>query len=334
MSIENGRVIALGSAYVEGKITSSELQLPLQRAQLPAFLDAHPEADLYAGGSIPNILTSFVRLSGNPNTRLFCCVGDDTRGKFYSENMDRRLGDPAVSTRQPTGAWVGIYNNRLVEGLDFYGASTDLVVPIQELQLAKNEVFITDVDFCCIPETHEQVGTALSAVEDQGIFALSLVGTSPKRASDIDKILSSFDRQPMLVFGNASELLALANCAEVENAIKEVFPSSRLVVITEGEKGAHIKFDGHVISIPAKYVPKNNVIDETGAGDSYMGTMLAILLRNNYKDWRIDNVVSAAQTATFASTLVIQSMQSRLTPTMVELILDYEKTYLKPESNS
>lgn len=101
--IENGRVIGLGATYVDAKIRSSKLHLPSQRSQLPAFLDAHPEADLYAGGSIPNILTAFIRLSSNPNVKLLSCVGNDTRGKFYAAHTDSRLGEPQVSTRNPTG---------------------------------------------------------------------------------------------------------------------------------------------------------------------------------------------------------------------------------------
>lgn len=117
---EYEEVIAIGSAYIDGKIWSSELRLPM-RFQLHSFLDAHPEARLYPGGSIPNILTSFVRISGNPNVKLLTCIGNDPRGKFYLENMDKSLGEPQVTMRRPTDIWIGIYNhNGLTEGMDRY----------------------------------------------------------------------------------------------------------------------------------------------------------------------------------------------------------------------
>ena len=97
--IQRDRVLAIGSAYVEGKINSADLKLPINRNELPGFLDTHPEAVLYAGGSVPNILTSFARFSGNPNIRLLSCVGSDTRGAFYKSNMHPAFGDPQVTKK-------------------------------------------------------------------------------------------------------------------------------------------------------------------------------------------------------------------------------------------
>jgi len=39
---EGGRIIAIGSAYVEGKIQSSTAHLPKVSSDLPVFLDTHP----------------------------------------------------------------------------------------------------------------------------------------------------------------------------------------------------------------------------------------------------------------------------------------------------
>lgn len=321
--IEGGKVVALGSAYVEGKIQSSELCLPKQRDQLPVFLDAHTEATLYAGGSIPNILTSYLRLSGNPTVKLLSCVGNDPRGQFYIENMDRRLGKPQVTQTNPTDIWVGIYNNGLVEGMDLYGAITNLSVSRDE---RTNAVFITDIDACKLPETTSQIKQVLEATEDEGLFVLSLVGSIPE--DTVQQVLSFTDRDPDLVFGNAKELLSISRETDIDKAIKTAFPSSKLLVVTQAERGAKVRFDGEVFVISPKTIPQEQVIDETGAGDSYMGTMLALLLPHQYKDWRETHIREAANIASYASTLVITTMQSKLTEDTASLVREYAKRQL------
>lgn len=315
-------VIGLGSAYVEAKIRSSE-RLPAQREQLPTFLDSHPEASLYAGGSVPNILTSFARVSGNPNIRLLSYVGNDSRGRFYLKNMERLLGEPKI-TQRPTDLWVGIYDSDgLVEGMDLYGAIRDLSLSKEDITGIRNRVFITDIDACRFQETQVPIKQALDQTADDGVFALSLVGANPEE--DISQIIAFTGRAPEVVFGNTYEILSITHETDLDRAIKMVFPSNRLVIITQAEKGALIRLDNDIFSIPAMPVPKERVIDETGAGDSYMGTMLALLLRKTFNTWQKDEIIKAAQIASYASTLVIQSMNSRVTPSMSRYILSYAK---------
>lgn len=325
--IEAGRIIGLGGAYVDAKILSSNLHLPSRRSELPAFLDAHPEANLYAGGSIPNILTAFIRLSGNPSIKLLSCVGNDPRGKFYAEHTDRRFGEPQVSTRNPTGILVGIYDEGSVAELDFSGAARDIFVSKEELYASRNEVFITDIDACRDRDALDPVKHTLDAIEDNGLFVLSLSGASSQES--IDQLLSFTDRTPNVIFGNASELWDLSHEENIAKATESTFPTSRLVVITRGEEGAIIRFNGQVFSVPSIHIAKEKIIDETGAGDSYMGIMLALLSTTRYKDWSEYDVLNAARVASRASTLVIQSAQSRLTLEMAQVVHDYVKYSLE-----
>src|SRR3990167_9028551 len=252
------RIIALGTAYVEAKIQSPELHLPQQRNQLPAFLDAHPEANLYAGGSVPNILTSFARISGHPNVRLFCCVGNDDRGRFFIESIDQRLGKPQVSRQGPTGVAVGVYSKGLTEFLDFYGAADDVTVSRRELSKAKTQLFISDIDFMSVPRTLRQV--------------------------------------------------------------------QRVIRATKTEKGALIRLDGEIFSVPAISIEPEDIIDAVGAGDTFMGVALAILMRTPYALRNRDNVTQAMQIANYAASLVIKSMYSQLTDEMGQQVLNYERS--------
>ncbi|OGE27659.1 hypothetical protein A3B42_02425 [Candidatus Daviesbacteria bacterium RIFCSPLOWO2_01_FULL_38_10] len=325
------RIIALGTAYVEAKIQSPELHLPQQRNQLPAFLDAHPEANLYAGGSVPNILTSFARISGHPNVRLFCCVGNDDRGRFFIESIDQRLGKPQVSRQGPTGVAVGVYSKGLTEFLDFYGAADDVTVSRRELSKAKTQLFISDIDFMSVPRTLRQVQRVIRATKrDNGIFALSLghVGYYPS-ASDqkhIQEVLSPFYRTPNLVFGNEHEVHYLTGQKDLYDAMTIAFLESELVVATKAEKGALIRLDGEIFSVPAISIEPEDIIDAVGAGDTFMGVALAILMRTPYALRNRDNVTQAMQIANYAASLVIKSMYSQLTDEMGQQVLNYERS--------
>lgn len=325
------RIIALGTAFVEARIQSPELHLPQQRNQLPAFLDAHPEAILYPGGSIPNILSSFIRLSESSNVRLFCCVGNDDRGRFFTESIDRRLGKPKISRKSPTGVWVGVYNNGLTESFDFYGAADDATVSRRELRKAKNEVFISDIDFMSTPHTLKQVQRVTKAIKrDNGVFALSLghVGYTPSISDQkhIQKVLSPFYRTPNLVFGNEYELLYVTGQKDLYDAMTIAFPESELVVTTRAEKGALIRLGGEIFSVPAIPVETDDIIDAIGAGDTFMGTALAILMRTPYALRNKDNVAHAMRIANYAASLVIKSMHSQLTDEMAQQVLSYERS--------
>lgn len=319
-----GKVIGLGAAYVDAKIQSPNLCLPLENAQLPEFLDIHQEARLSPGGSLPNIMTAFARLSNYPNLRLLACVGNDVRGSFYAENTDGRFGQPQVSTVNPTGVWVGIYNDGvLVESLDFYGAAGDIYVSGEELHYLRNQVFITDIDACRVAQSADSVKKVVDKIETKGIFVLSLSGTEPQ--TNVQELLSFTGRNPDVIFGNARELSHITGGAEINQGIQTVFPENKLVVITHGEKGTLIRFDKQSFQVPAMHIPKGMIIDEEGAGDSYMGAMLAVLLQREYRDWNEYSIKNGARMGAFASSLVIQRSERRLTKDDARFVLDYIK---------
>lgn len=317
-----GGVVGLGAAYVDAKIRSSNLHLPSKRSELPLFLDAHPEAELYAGGSIPNILTAFSRLSPALNMRLFSCVGNDNRGKFYQDNTDRRLGKVLVSRRKPTGIWVGIYNNSLVEDLDYYGAAGDINIAEKELGNLRTDVFITDIDAYRTTESLDSIRKVIDTLSQNGLFVLSLSGVEPDQP--VDQLLSVTKRGLEVVFGNEAELLKLIPGVGISDGVQAVFPESRLAVITMGREGAVVGFEGEFFSVAANRISRDRIIDSAGAGDAYMGTMLAILSRIKYKDWSKHDILRAAQVASHASALVVQNEQPRLTHHLAQNVLEYE----------
>lgn len=328
--IEGNKIFAIGTAYVDAKIKSRDARLPSQRNQLPEFLDSHPEAELFAGGSIPNIISTFAKLFPEANVKLVCCVGKDQRGDYYRANIDTRLGMPKVSRKNPTGIWVGIYDDGLIEDFDFYGAANDVSISRWELWREKPEILITDLDFLGTPRTLLQVQKALKAIKKHdGLFALSLghVGYEPgfPPPESIRDTVDSLIKEPDIVFGNENEIAHVTGEETIEDAIKLVFPNAKLVTVTRAEKGAIIRFNKKILTVPTNPLSDEQVIDHMGAGDTFMGTMLAILMRKPYSLWEYSDVVHAAQTAHFASSLIVQSMHSQLNAETANQVLEFEK---------
>lgn len=324
--IETGRVVSLGYGYVDGKIYSTNVILPKEREELPRFLDAHPEAELSPGGSIPNIVTAFVRVAENQQIILLSCVGDDSRGKLYIDSLDKRLGTPQISSISPTGLWVGIYNderNEVLDYMDYFGASVDVVASKAELENARNTALITDIDALSVDNVRDEILRTQDSLDDNGLFILSLSGSNNRQ--NLNETLSFMNKDPDAVFGTASELCRITHQSNLEAALRFGFPQSNLIVATQGDDGSIFRLDGKFYSVSAKYVPKTKIVDEIGAGDSYMGTMLAILSTVKYSNWNDSIVRYAADVASYASSLVIQSSQPRLTLEMASQVINYRK---------
>lgn len=151
-----------------------------------------------------------------------------------------------------------------------------------------------------------------------GIFVFRLSGiqhgTDEKfDKKELDSLLASLPKLPDIVFANAVELQHASGIDDVYQATQQAFPESRLMVITDGENGSFVRFESNVFKIPPESISQNDVVDTTGAGDSYMGAMLAALFTRPYNQWTSEFIISCAEIGTYASALVIQSFQSRLT---------------------
>lgn len=78
---------------------------------------------------------------------------------------------------------------------------------------------------------------------------------------------------------NEKELHALTEIEVVSEAMKLI--KSRVVVLTLGEIGTLIKCEGDVEFVPAMAAITKNIVDVTGAGDTWAGSFLASYLKSN-----------------------------------------------------
>lgn len=320
MGVE-GRIVGLSLAVVDYKINRNgdNLLLPTDREALVPFLEEvvkkQGEFVVCAGGSITSAMHTFAALSKNP-FRLFSAIGNDFNGEIYKTATSAKLGHPQIIEGQRTGVWIALLRDGgYPEGLSFHGAGDKVRISKGELQEEKNSLFMTDITSCKKEEIFDSLDEVLKIIKnDNGIFALGLGGSRPNGVprNKLASMFSSFWINPDIIFGNEQEFLYATGAPSVEAIIDRGFPQSRLVIVTCDARGVKIRFEGENLSVPAQYVSPDRIIDQTGAGDTFIGTMLGSLYAKPYSSWTHNDVEKAAQLASIASSLVLQIKDSRL----------------------
>ncbi|MCB0389635.1 MAG: sugar kinase [Bdellovibrionales bacterium] len=108
--------------------------------------------------------------------------------------------------------------------------------------------------------------------------------------SKIDDLKSLLKRVDVLLI-NEGEVRALANTWNTVAAIKELTNwGPRAVVMKRGEYGFMMYSEGQYFILPA--YPVENVIDPTGAGDTFAGGFFGYLSKLN-SDWKLEDVKQA-----------------------------------------
>lgn len=329
MKVE-GRFLGLGLAVVDYKVRQSGnlLTLPTNREALLSFLEdeiVKKQRDfvLCAGGSISGAMNTFAALSEN-SFRLFASVGNDSHGEIYKTTTSVKLGIPQIIEGENTGIWVALLGEGgNPQGLSYHGAGDKVRISKRELQEEKNSLFITDITSCKKEEIFNNLDDALRIVKkDQGIFALGLGGARPDGIprEKLLSIFSSFSLNPDMVFGNEQEFKYATGMQKIESVMDSGFPNSRLLIVTRNSQGVIIRFEGKYLTFPARLISPSRIIDQTGAGDAFIGTMLGYLYAKPYSSWTYIDVQKAADLACFASSLILQSKDSRLQDNQLTLI--------------
>lgn len=328
---ENGRLIGLGLALIDNKIRDPSVRLPIEHKNFPRFLDEQARIEMQPGGTILNVLTAYLSFPKNRLVKLFCCVGEDKRGALFVEHSKPELGIPQRNKLEPTGVWVTVKdkNNQTIEAGGNYGAGKTAVVPQSELREEKNNFFITDIYTSKDLQLLDYAETTLSHVKKEGgLFILSLGGAGSPGADreKLSQILTTFGAEPSMIFTNFNEITYLFGNGNIKETIANVFPNTRILVVTLGKDGSIVRFEGHINYVPAFKVKK--VIDEEGAGDCFMGTFLGSLLNTPYKKLTQKEINHAARVASYASSLVAQSSSARLSKKAVKKVLEFSGTLL------
>lgn len=86
------------------------------------------------------------------------------------------------------------------------------------------------------------------------------------------EFLELLDHHVDVLFANETEICALYETDDFDQAVAAVRGKCEIAALTRSEKGAHIVTNGDVLHVPAE--PIEHVVDTTGAGDLYASGFL------------------------------------------------------------
>jgi sugar/nucleoside kinase (ribokinase family) len=283
-------VVAIGNAIVDilGRCDDDFLQRHGAIKGHMRLVDAETVARLYnsmgpaieiSGGSAANTMVGLASFGGR--AAFIGKVAEDEFGRIFRHDI-RGAGvtfkTDAVVGRAPTSRSLILVTPDGQRTMNtFLGVSTDLdhgeVDPeiIQNSQYVYLEGYLFDR-----PEAKEAFRQAVAiATAARRQVALTLSDSfcvNRHRQEFLDLIRSGID----ILFANESEITALYETSDFDEAMKHVQADTKLAVLTRSEKGSVIVAEGESIEIPAEPV---KVVDTTGAGDMYAAGFLFALSR-------------------------------------------------------
>lgn len=269
--------------------------------------DTFGEVMLTPGGSAANVAVWASRCG--MNTRFVGKIGRDRFGQLAQEDLEReKVIAHLVETEAHSTGSVAVFVDHTGQrsmvsghGADFYLMSSEL--PVEAISSAQH-LHLTAWSFFTDPPRSAARKAARLAREhgatvsfDPGSFQMiQEMGVSNFLAvtADLD-----FD----IVLPNKEEGQVLTGCDEplaIAEALTKIFPRALIVLKLDAE-GALLYDNGNATHIPPA---TNNLVDATGAGDSFAGSFLAHYLVHK-------SPVEAARFATTISAWVIEHIGAR-----------------------
>jgi ribokinase len=273
--------------------------------------DTFGEVMLTPGGSAANVAVWASR-AGQP-TDFIGKIGRDRFGQLAQEDLEReKVGTHFVETDAHLTGSVAVFVDHTGErsmvsghGADFYLLPSELPRPVlmrcRHLHLTAWSFFIDPPRAAArsAARTARAAGATLSF--DPGSFQMIgemgvLQFLAVTQDLGIDILLPNKEEGSMLTGG-------LTDPDEIAPALAELYPGA-LIMLKLDADGALVHEDGVSTHIPAG---TNNLVDATGAGDSFAGGFLAHYLEHH-------DAVAAARFATSISAWVIEHLGARPEP--------------------
>lgn len=271
--------------------------------------DDSPEILSRAGGITPNVIATINNLENNSIARIFACVGNDEYGDIYTSQSQKLLG-----LKMFIGGKTGYSENKfsghkVIKSQAFYNCATDFQILDSDLELNRQPVFITDVFTLQLQNRLKDIQRMAKYIESRnGFVALNLAGVTHLNGT-IGEILNTYQLQPNLIFGNSKEFKHIKNSLDINN----ILTKATVQVETMGESGSVVQFrNTHRLQIQANLIEPHKLIDEFGAGDTYMGTFISGMFQREVLDWTPEFVYKVATISSLAASLVLQTTANRI----------------------
>ena len=279
-------VLALGNALVD--VLSHEEEAFLADHHLAkgtmALIDTASAEHLYdamgpgvevSGGSAANTATGIASLGGQ--AVFVGKVADDQLGRVFAHDL-RATGvlydTPPLTGGEPTGRCLIVVTPDAERTLNtFLGASSELgAADIDPSRVARCQVTFLEGYLWDAPPAQEAFRVAARHAHEAG-RRVALTLSDPfcverHRADWLPLIESDVD----VLFANETEICALYQVDDFEDAVGRVPDHCEVAAITRSEKGSLVLAGSDVIEVDAH--PVAEVVDTTGAGDLYAAGFL------------------------------------------------------------
>jgi sugar/nucleoside kinase (ribokinase family) len=274
--------------------------------------EAAGAVSIHAGGSAANFAVGAAR--GGAQVRFVGRVGDDAAGRLLVTELERAGVVPCVvvAADVPTGYVLVLQNvdgcggNRMLsEAGANSGLSPDGLDPTWFE--AVEALHLTGYSFLRGGSTARSALRALELTRQRAPEALCVMDPGPAHLiEDYPPLpfLQLLERQRFdVLLPNLDEGRVLTGLHEPLRVVARLAEVAGVVVLTLGGDGCLVAAAGRVEEVPA--APVRQVLDSTGAGDSFAAAFVCEYLRSR-------DATTAAQRGTQAAALVVERVGPRL----------------------
>ncbi|ELM6649362.1 aminoimidazole riboside kinase [Vibrio vulnificus] len=265
-----------------------------------AVVDLIPESDhsylKCPGGAPANVAVGIARLAGDCG--FFGRVGADPMGRFMKETLGNENVDVSYLKLDPQQR-----TSTVIIELDDHGerSFTFMVKPSADQFIQAEDIprFQPNewIHCCSIALANEPSRSttlfAMRAMKSAGGFVSfdpNLREEVWKQPQEIRSVVMSAIQLADVVKFSEEELLYLTKTSRIDEGLVALSHYALpLVVVTLGEKGALVLFQGEQTLVGSISV---QVVDTTGAGDAFVSGLLAMLSQHN--QWQQSSIVQQA----------------------------------------
>lgn len=282
-------VTAIGNAIVDilapttPEFIESQRPLGMQPGAM-ALITAERAAELYelmgpatemSGGSAGNTMACFASLGGNG--AYIGKVANDQLGKVFAhdtKSIGVHFDTPPLVGGKPTAQCLILVTPDAQRTMNTYlGASTQITVDdIDESLIADSEVTYLEGYLFDEPQAKDAFFIAAEYVAKHG-RKLSVTLSDPfcvvRHREDFQRLV---ENHVDILFTNEEELKEITQIPDTDQAIEAIRGKCEIVAVTLGAKGSVIVTQDRLIPV-APIMPKQ-LVDTTGAGDSYAAGFL------------------------------------------------------------
>lgn len=227
------------------------------------------------GGKAANAAVMCARMGGN--VALIAKLGDDDNGKAYKEALSREAIDTNfiyTDPKEPSGVAHIMVETSSGNNVIIIVPGSNMTLSVEETLKAEDKIKTAKLISFGLEGNHDAIIAALKLAKKHGVRTMT--NAAPARA-DLDQriyeytdILCVNETEAQIILGKDDPI---ETEVDIEQAMSLLLLKCPTIVITLGSKGAAIASQNDPKPIWVKAEKAEKVVDTTGAGDSFVGTM-------------------------------------------------------------